>query len=175
MDIDFFKSVNDQYGHPVGDQALIHCANVIRAGLHAGEVLSRHGGEEFLTILGNVAREEAAQRADALRRRLEQTPMQGEGLTLHLTISVVVGWVTDAVRAQARQSHERAMAQLIEEADQALYEAKRRGRNRTLVRRPDSALYDVVCAPEREAAAASVASARRAGREADQRVERAEA
>lgn len=172
MDVDFFKSVNDGFGHPCGDQALIHCARVIRSGLKAGEVMARHGGEEFLVILADADAAEGARRADEFRRRLEQAPLHWEGLPLHLTISVGVGWITDLVRVAASHSHERAMAQLIEEADQALYEAKRRGRNRAVVRPVSAAPYEVVSVPEREARPVSAVVALRAGREADHGVER---
>ena len=151
MDVDFFKAVNDNFGHPCGDQALIHCAQVLRVGLGADEVIARHGGEEFLVVLPGLELAQGLSRAEAFRRRLEQAPLQWDGHTLHLTISVGVAWITDLVREAARHSSGRAMAQLIEEADQALYEAKRRGRNRVVVRHPASRKYEAPGRPEREA------------------------
>ena len=174
LDVDFFKSVNDQFGHPCGDQALIHCAGVIRGGLREGEMMARHGGEEFMVILANGDLQDGIERADQCRRRLEEAPLHWQGQAIQLTISVGVGWITPAVREATARSQARGMAQLIEEADQALYEAKRQGRNRTLVWDPALDRYRVVSQPAREAAPASLLRTR-AGREADQRVERAEA
>ena len=175
MDVDFFKAVNDNFGHPCGDQALIHCAQVIRGGLRPDDVLARHGGEEFLVVLPNLDLAQGLARADAFRRRLEQSPLQWDGHTLQLTISVGVGWMTSLVREAASHSSGRAMAQMIEEADQALYEAKRRGRNRAVVRQPATGQYEVLSTPEREAKPVSALALDGAGRDADQRVQRAEA
>lgn len=175
MDVDFFKAVNDNFGHPCGDQALIHCAQVIRGGLRPDDVLARHGGEEFLVVLPNLDLAQGLARADAFRRRLEQSPLHWDGHTLQLTISVGVGWITELVREAASHSGGGAMAQMIEEADQALYEAKRRGRNRVVVRQPATGQYEVLSTPEREAKPVSALALDGAGRDADQRVQRAEA
>lgn len=122
-DVDRFKHVNDVHGHSVGDQALSHLADILRAQARAEEPVFRFGGEEFLVILLPANEAAAGRAADRLLQALRDAPLQlSNGLSLDLRISaglVVVG-------------PEESAGQAIERADAALYAAKRAGRDRWL-------------------------------------------
>lgn len=121
VDIDFFKQVNDTYGHQVGDQVLQFLANVMRANSRKGDFCCRYGGEEFIILLPNTPSDEAYQMIERIRTTLElKTSPTGKPIT----ISCGVASYPD----HAATAHE-----LLECADQALYAAKRQGRNRTVL------------------------------------------
>ena len=121
LDIDHFKRVNDTHGHAVGDQVLQRLAGLMRENARSDDVLCRVGGEEFLMLLPGASLEVAEQVAQRLRVRLEQTDMPPVG---HITLSLGV--------AQWPQ-HSAVIAEVLQVADAALYEAKRTGRNKVVV------------------------------------------
>lgn len=124
-DVDYFKAYNDCYGHPVGDQCLIQVAQVIQqSARRVGDLAARYGGEEFALLLPNTTLETAQQIAATLQARL-----QGVGIvhaesvvSPHVTLSL-------GLATHVPQPGEFSQA-LILAADQALYAAKRQGRNR---------------------------------------------
>jgi len=116
LDIDFFKKVNDTYGHPVGDEVLRRLAKLLREQARDNDIVARYGGEEFAVILANASRDAAVQAAERYRLATERTDMGG----FHITISVGAATVCDSDSAPA----------LISRADQALYRSKTGGRNR---------------------------------------------
>lgn len=121
IDLDHFKRINDQHGHPVGDEVLVAFANVARQSLRAIDIVGRWGGEEFLVVLpetGNA--QDGALPLERLRMALAQTQVSSSVPGLRVSLSA--GLVT----RQAQEPLER----LIQRADMALYEAKRQGRNR---------------------------------------------
>jgi len=122
LDIDHFKTVNDQHGHLVGDRVLCHLADVLRQRLRAQDMLGRYGGEEFLILLPNTSAPGALELAQALRQAVEQTPCVNKGQVLPLTVSI-------GVCAAVLEPGD-GWDQLIHVADQALYQAKQGGRNR---------------------------------------------
>ena len=123
FDVDFFKKVNDTYGHDAGDKVLIAVASVLKEGLRKSDILIRYGGEEFLAILTDTPSEGGMTVAEKLRAAVEQRKIVIPGGTLQKTISVGVadfpGDSTD-------------FWQVVKFADAALYAAKERGRNRAL-------------------------------------------
>lgn len=121
FDIDLFKSVNDQFGHDAGDAVIRHVADICRSGIGRSDILARIGGEEFVLLLPDAAGEQAAARAEAMRRRLEATPFEVGGAEVRVTISIGV--------SEARAETE-SIADMMKRADQALYQAKHNGRNR---------------------------------------------
>ena len=121
LDIDHFKSVNDQHGHQVGDEALKAMAARISRSVRSVDHVSRYGGEEIILILPETGRQEALSMANQLRARIENETFQlPGGLEIALTASIGVAvFPTDA----------RTESQLVAAADAAVYEAKNEGRN----------------------------------------------
>lgn len=125
FDLDHFKRVNDQHGHPVGDQVLRAAAAIARDEVREGELLARHGGEEFVILAVDCRQEEAFQLAERLRTTLAGTPIATpDGPTLHVTASFGLAC------ADARGLAD--LDGLFREADRALYAAKGQGRNRVV-------------------------------------------
>ncbi|MCR9161802.1 MAG: GGDEF domain-containing protein [Nannocystaceae bacterium] len=124
MDLDHFKSVNDEYGHAVGDQVLCRFVDAVRASTRSFDVLVRRGGEEFELVMPNTGTVEGYRVAERIRTRLAEGPLVvREGLAISQTVSVgLATW-------DGRESAEA----LDHRADKAMYEAKRRGRNRTVI------------------------------------------
>ena len=119
-DIDHFKSVNDTYGHPVGDEVLRQVAAAFRESLREIDVPCRYGGEEFAIILEDTDRQMALRVAERLRKEIAALEFQSEQGAFQCTISMGVSiWPTDATDKQV----------LIDRTDQALYHSKENGRN----------------------------------------------
>lgn len=121
FDIDNFKSINDTYGHLVGDKVLVEFANLIKRHIRNSDYLIRFGGEEFLLALINASKSQAFNKAELIRKELEKLSIDG----IKVTTSVGVISTEDRV--------ERNLEDLIKVADNALYEAKRAGKNKTVV------------------------------------------
>lgn len=123
MDLDHFKSVNDTWGHPVGDEALKVFARICRASLREDDLIGRTGGEEFAVVLCDVDPATAHRLAETLRRRVEQTPVELAEGSMNLTVSIGLVGLEDEIDS---------FAELLKRADDALYQAKRGGRNRVI-------------------------------------------
>jgi diguanylate cyclase (GGDEF)-like protein/PAS domain S-box-containing protein len=115
MDIDFFKQVNDQHGHLVGDQVLIQVARLLKQSVRKTDIVGRYGGEEFLIILPDCSAAEGILVAEKIRRAIQEALFAED---LKVTISGGVAEYTD-----------QSIEKFIEVADDYLYEAKRNGRN----------------------------------------------
>ncbi len=124
LDVDYFKSYNDNYGHPAGDEVLQKLADIMqRATTRAGEVVARYGGEEFILVLPGTSATSALRTASRLREMIaqERIPHATSTVAQHVTISQ--GVIT------VRPDGEHQPAHLIKLADRALYNAKDAGRN----------------------------------------------
>ncbi|MGD0887177.1 MAG: sensor domain-containing diguanylate cyclase [Thermodesulfovibrionales bacterium] len=124
VDIDFFKKVNDSYGHPAGDEILRGVAKIIRGTVRHIDIPARYGGEEFAAILLGTNRDGARKMAERLRRAVTENRCSVNGKDLTVTVSI-----GSATSPSDAETHE----QIIEKADQALYHAKRTGRNRCVL------------------------------------------
>jgi diguanylate cyclase (GGDEF)-like protein len=125
VDVDHFKSINDHYGHPAGDQALIEIAARLRGAARGGDVLSRYGGEEFALLVPEASLSELATIAERLRLRVASSPVAvSEGTWIAVTVSV---------GAACFPLHGDSPNELVATADRALYVAKTRGRDRVVV------------------------------------------
>ena len=122
FDVDYFKRVNDTYGHLAGDAVLVHLARITQATVRAEDVLARYGGEEFAVICRGIALLNAGVLGERLRARVEQETFDYQGTRLPVTISVGVAALPEA--------NATTPSELVRDADRALYEAKRSGRNR---------------------------------------------
>jgi diguanylate cyclase (GGDEF)-like protein len=119
IDIDDFKSVNDTYGHEAGDKALIHVANTMKQALRRSDVLVRFGGEEFVILLPNCSHAQAIKVMQIIRKLVAISPCHIENdISLKITISI-------GVTSKPRDIHD-----MLETADQYMYQAKRSGKNR---------------------------------------------
>lgn len=124
LDLDHFKSVNDDYGHPAGDRVLCTVATVLRETVRTPDRVGRYGGEEFLVLLPDTGAEQAREVAERCRQRLADTPMViGSGPPIRIAASLGVSSGT---------GHDTA-SELIKHADRALYEAKAAGRNQVRI------------------------------------------
>jgi diguanylate cyclase (GGDEF)-like protein/PAS domain S-box-containing protein len=133
MDIDHFKQHNDTFGHASGDRLLCDIARITRKEVRDTDIATRYGGEEFLIILPNTDIDKACEVAERLRAAIESKPFHFEGgPPVHITVSLGVAEKSDDMKAPDR---------LVIMADDALYEAKRRGRNRIRVWSPSCNLY----------------------------------
>ena len=122
LDIDHFKSFNDNYGHQLGDKVIANVASVIRDNHREGvEIAARYGGEEFAIILPESCLSDALEVAERLRQRVEDSVVLGDGEVLKVSISLGC--------AQFPEDADTA-SELIDKADNALYHSKRKGRNR---------------------------------------------
>ena len=124
IDLDHFKSINDRFGHAVGDKVLQIFAKTTRAGLRQTDLVGRLGGEEFTVVLADASIDNAYLVADRLRKAFAAAAAVMDGEMVHATASIGVSVIVDP-----RQD----LAKLITLADQALYLAKARGRNRVEV------------------------------------------
>jgi len=129
LDIDYFKSINDTHGHDAGDDVLREFAIRIKKSIRGIDLACRYGGEEFVVVMPETDMAVATMVAERLRRRIAAEPFpinQGQR-TIPVTLSIGIA----ALRGQDDNA-----ASLLKRADQALYRAKRDGRNRVV---PDAA------------------------------------
>ena len=124
-DIDKFKSINDNHGHAVGDEAIQVFARLLRESSPPGAVVGRYGGEEFCVALPSATLEHGLEVAEALRRRVAAE--SGVGARSGRMVPLTASFGVATVRAGARDE-----AELVEQADQAMYQAKQSGRNRVV-------------------------------------------
>lgn len=133
VDLDFFKAINDKYGHPAGDKVLKHTAAWLLGGVRATDVVARVGGEEFIVLLPQTTQPAAIILAEKMLRVLQQSTVRlGRDLEIGITASMGVGTLP--------AGHEGSVAALYAAADHALYEAKKLGRNRVEMTVPDGSL-----------------------------------
>jgi diguanylate cyclase (GGDEF)-like protein len=126
IDIDHFKRVNDTYGHQVGDFVLSEFARIIQENIRKYDVLARYGGEEFVVILPETNSAEALVVAEKLRSIVEHTSFQDSREKYQVTASFGQSSSTPAIEDNFNKNT------LIHQADQALYEAKEKGRNQVV-------------------------------------------
>lgn len=119
IDVDFFKQVNDQYGHQAGDAVLAQVASEIKEALREMDLICRFGGEEFAAILPIKRPHESTQSAERIRKQIENTTFRSGDQEMQITVSIGV--------AEAMKGDDQEL--IIKRADTALYESKQNGRN----------------------------------------------
>ena len=135
-DIDHFKQINDTHGHLVGDEVLRTISNIISALTRREDVASRFGGEEFAIMLTQVTKETAWKIAERIRQTIEQANISSDSKSIKATISLGIRHVCPYTCAPSET--------IIRQADEALYNAKRHGRNRTTMFNP-GLLFKALC------------------------------
>jgi len=129
-DIDHFKSVNDQYGHAIGDEVLREVARRLHNSVRSYDMVGRYGGEEFLVALNKCNPESAVSRAENLRTKVAGRPIQTADKPLTVTISIGLALSSEFTQCTVEE--------LMHQADMALYAAKAAGRNCVRVAQPSS-------------------------------------
>jgi diguanylate cyclase (GGDEF)-like protein len=124
IDIDHFKKINDTYGHPVGDLVLKGIAGKIRSTIRNIDIPARYGGEEFAVILLGTDAKGAVNMAERLRKAILGTQFSSEKGTFNVTVSIGISTYTREIRSKEH---------LVETADKALYQAKKNGRNQSML------------------------------------------
>jgi diguanylate cyclase (GGDEF)-like protein len=123
LDIDFFKQVNDTYGHPAGDRVLVALAATLRRNLRRSDIIARYGGEEFAIVLADLATADAGRLVDRIREEFAALEQREGERTFVVSFSAGAAAVPDGNDPEAWPAA----------ADQALYRAKREGRNRVVI------------------------------------------
>lgn len=126
LDIDHFKQVNDNYGHQMGDRALQSCVQTIQSLLRPQDLLGRLGGEEFAIFMTNTDADAAYLCAEKIRLQISQTPIEQEqqqSFFIQISIGICV----------CAPENQHSIEQLFKQADDALYQAKRQGRNQVII------------------------------------------
>jgi diguanylate cyclase (GGDEF)-like protein len=128
VDIDHFKRINDHLGHPFGDAALVRAADVMQRAVRRIDIVGRLGGEEFLIILPDTPVNRGMEVAERLRAAMQAETFSHDGKSSPITVSVGVA------SKEANQAMDSAA--LLKAADEALYAAKKAGRNRVVLWEP---------------------------------------
>lgn len=124
IDIDYFKKINDAYGHPVGDAVLRGVGAKIRKTIRNIDIPARYGGEEFAVILLGTDRRGAMNMAERLRKTVMNTKFTAEKESFAVTVSIGIATYPDGIGSKE---------EFIERADKALYQAKKNGRNQSII------------------------------------------
>jgi len=135
VDIDFFKKVNDTYGHAAGDQVLKAVAAVFRDSIRASDLAARYGGEEFAVMMPETDRDDALQFAEKIRKLIEAEQISTGAGDIRVTVSIGLATIP---RSRLKTTRE-----LIDAADKALYRAKRGGRNQVQMERRTGGLQRI--------------------------------
>lgn len=124
LDLDHFKVYNDTHGHPVGDQVLQTVAEILRSQVRDADVIARYGGEEFTVVIPDSETDAARAVCERIRASVEEETFQGE--------EVMPGGLTVSLGVASFPTHADSAEELVEAADEALYEAKEQGRNQVV-------------------------------------------
>ena len=127
IDADHFKKINDTYGHKFGDQVLVKIASTLQSNVRSSDVVARYGGEEFVVLTSHVTEAGVMVLAEQIRMALESSTIMFGSETVTVTVSI------GAALAIPNHNDSNFFARLVESADAAMYESKRRGRNRVTI------------------------------------------
>lgn len=126
IDLDRFKAINDDFGHIFGDELLKEVAHLLRTSVRKGDIIARHGGDEFVILLEQVQLVEAKTCADGIAKKL-RAPMSVDGRIIHVSASIGLALSNSTDRADT----------LLQDADTAMYKAKQSGKDRIQIFTPD--------------------------------------
>ncbi|MCL6602102.1 MAG: diguanylate cyclase [Paenibacillus sp.] len=132
VDIDFFKHVNDSYGHLTGDEVICSTVEVIRQTLREKDILARYGGEEFIIYLPNTNQSQAFLLAEHIKSNIEMNQIIVDHVSHPVSITISMGLlsINNDFRAETKDNPKTYLNDLFESVDKALYQAKKEGRNR---------------------------------------------
>lgn len=122
VDVDHFKRINDEYGHPAGDEVLRQIADLLRRSFSRPNIVARYGGEEFVCVVRADDLLQVTHHFEMLRADIAAIPLMWEGTQIRLTVSIGVTTAKDVT-----------FVEMVDQADQALFRAKAEGRNRVVI------------------------------------------
>ena len=122
IDLDYFKTINDTYGHLAGDEVLVHTAQILRRATRQYDIIGRLGGEEFAGFMADTDASIACEVAERIRQTIQATPTIVESIPIEVTTSIGI----------SVQTPPSTFENLFDDADEALYQAKAQGRNQTV-------------------------------------------
>lgn len=129
IDIDNFKTINDRYGHLIGDKIILEVASRLKKNVRSYDQIGRYGGDEFLLVLPGLSDKDAKKTAERLREAVCAENIQTEAGDINVTVSLGVSVSDNTLSLSTKK--------IIEESDLALYTAKSRGRNISIMSEPD--------------------------------------
>jgi diguanylate cyclase (GGDEF)-like protein len=124
LDVDDFKKVNDTYGHYMGDDVLRTVAEKCTETLRETDIIGRYGGEEYVVLLPYAGKQESQKVAERLKKNISEQPIIFNGISIYVTVSIGIAVLEDSINT---------LEELLKKADIALYEAKKKGKNRIVV------------------------------------------
>ncbi|WP_342571480.1 diguanylate cyclase [Paenibacillus sp. FSL R5-0749] len=132
LDIDYFKAINDRYGHVIGDEVLVHTAEAVKQSIRSTDILTRYGGEEFMIYLPHTEHDLANQIAERVRLAVESNHITVDHEIMQVSITISIGILSfeDFEVEHVPDNPEGYLTQLFAAVDKALYQAKQNGRNR---------------------------------------------
>ncbi|WJM08333.1 diguanylate cyclase [Paenibacillus sp. PK1-4R] len=132
LDIDYFKAINDRYGHVIGDEVLVHTAEAVKQSIRSTDILTRYGGEEFMIYLPHTEHDLANQIAERVRTAVESNRIMVDHEIMQVSITISIGILSfeDFEVEHVPDNPEGYLTQLFAAVDKALYQAKQNGRNR---------------------------------------------
>ena len=135
LDVDYFKRINDTYGHQTGDDVLVRVANQIKNQVRVCDIVARYGGEEFVVVLPSTPLQAAQEIAERLRQGICADSHRYQEKEFHVSISIGMANLKglDKIQQRSKQDYETIGANLLSRADEALYQSKEGGRNRVTV------------------------------------------
>ena len=132
VDVDHFKSYNDQFGHLVGDKTLREVAQIIRENVRRVDVIGRYGGEEFVIVAPEISRLQGMDLAERIRSAVARKKFQLYDEEAHITVSIGISSFPENVSEHTPGEFTEYVTTLIDKADEAMYRAKQEGRNRVI-------------------------------------------
>ncbi|MDR6719216.1 diguanylate cyclase [Paenibacillus sp. 2003] len=132
LDIDYFKAINDRYGHVIGDEVLVRTAEAVKQSIRSTDILTRYGGEEFMIYLPHTEHDLANQIAERVRTAVESNRIMVDHEITQVSITISIGILSfeDFEVEHVPENPEGYLTQLFAAVDKALYQAKQNGRNR---------------------------------------------
>ncbi|MGG4400702.1 diguanylate cyclase [Paenibacillus amylolyticus] len=132
LDIDYFKAINDRYGHVIGDEVLVRTAEAVKQSIRSTDILTRYGGEEFMIYLPHTEHDLANQIAERVRLAVESNRIMVDHEITQVSITISIGILSfeDFEVVHVPDNPEGYLTQLFAAVDKALYQAKQNGRNR---------------------------------------------
>ena len=147
VDLDYFKWINDTYGHQCGDKVLSLTGDLLNHSVRDYDIAARYGGEEFCVLLPGTNEEQASVVAERIRTNVEAAEIEWDGKIFQVSASIGLATLPEPIKQRPPYKPE----DLIEDADKALYKAKERGRNRVIINHTDERGFSQVADPSRPA------------------------